>query len=142
MHEMIHAEIYRKLLILSGKNEIPWSPDFIESIKNDEKEIAYYYTMYRYEIPLGGSPSEPQHEYMAQLSRDIIIQTMKQYDSTQSTDVYNALAWIGLMGTGDINYNTGLPPQPTAAWAAIPQVQRLNILNLYNNYKNNNSPCQ
>ncbi|MBC5838990.1 hypothetical protein H8R25_13805, partial [Flavobacterium sp. F-392] len=77
IHEMIHAEMYRTLLLLSANKEIPWSFEFIESIRNDEKEIAYYYTMYRYEIPLGGSPSEPQHEYMAQLSRDLIIQTMK-----------------------------------------------------------------
>ena len=69
IHEMIHAEIYRKLLILSKKEEIPWSSDFIESIKNNEREIAHYYMMYKYEIPIGGSPSEPQHEYMAALMR-------------------------------------------------------------------------
>ena len=142
IHEMIHAETYRKLLILSGKGEIPWSSAFIESIKNNEKEIAHYYMMYRYEIPLGGSPSEPQHEYMAELMRGIIIQTMKQYDNTQNEEVYNALAWIGLMGQGDLNYNTGMPLQPTAAWVATPQAERLRILEIYNNYNANNTPCQ
>lgn len=53
MHEMIHAEMYRKLLALSGKNEIPWSAEFIESIRNNGKEIAEYYTRYRYNIPAG-----------------------------------------------------------------------------------------
>ncbi|MFE3869588.1 hypothetical protein ACFX5E_16115 [Flavobacterium sp. LS2P90] len=142
IHEMIHAETYRKLLILSGKGEIPWSSAFIESIKNNEKEIAHYYMMYRYEIPLGGSPSEPQHEYMAQLSRNIITDVMKQFDSSQSVDVYNALAWIGLMGEGEPNPLTGLPPQPTAAWAAIPQVERVKILKIYFDFIENNTPCQ
>ncbi|MFT5252304.1 MAG: hypothetical protein ACI87N_001311 [Flavobacteriales bacterium] len=127
---------------LSAKKEIPWSYVFIESIRNNEKEIAYYYTMYKYDIPVGDSPSEPHHEYMSQLSRDIIIQTMKQFDNTQSEDVYNALAWIGLMGTGNINDTTGMPPQPTAPWAATPQAERLKILETYYNYINNNLPCQ
>ncbi|TDE01365.1 hypothetical protein [Flavobacterium sandaracinum] len=142
IHEMIHAETYRKLLILSGKGEIPWSSDFIESIKNNEEKIAHYYMMYRYEIPLGESPSEPQHEYMAQLSRNIITDVMKQFDSSQSEDVYNALAWIGLMGEGEPNPLTGLPPQPTAAWAAIPQVERVKILKIYFDFIENNTPCQ
>ncbi|TDD78449.1 hypothetical protein [Flavobacterium caseinilyticum] len=142
IHEMIHAETYRKLLILSGKGEIPWSSDFIESIKNDEEKIAHYYMMYKYEIPLGGSPSEPQHEYMAQLSRNIITEVMKQYDSSQSEDVYNALAWIGLMGGGEPDETTGLPPQPTAAWVATPQAERVRILEIYRNFIKNNIKCQ
>src|SRR5690606_27394051 len=35
IHEMIHAEIYRKLLSLAGQPSIPWSASFINSIKND-----------------------------------------------------------------------------------------------------------
>ena len=142
IHEMIHAETYRKLLILSEEEEIPWSSAFIESIKNNEKEIAHYYMMYKYEIPLGGSPSEPQHEYMAQLSRKIITDVMKQFDSSQSDDVYNALAWIGLIGEGEPNPLTGLPPQPTAAWVAIPQAERVRILKIYFDFIENNTPCQ
>lgn len=142
MHEMIHAEMYRKLLALSGKNEIPWSPEFIESIRNNEKEIAEYYTRYKYNIPAGESPSEPQHEYMAQRSRNIIIQTMKQFDNTKSDEVYNALAWIGLMGGGEPDVVTGLPPQPTAAWAATAQAERVKILEIYRNFIKNNPKCQ
>lgn len=122
--------------------DIPWSSDFIESIKNNEKEIAHYYLMYKYEIPIGGSPSEPQHEYMATLMRETIIKVMKQYDNTQTEKVYEALSWVGLMGEGEINYNTGMPPQPTSTWAVIPQVERLKILETYNNFKTNNIPCQ
>jgi hypothetical protein len=43
----------RNVLALSGKNEIPWSPEFIESIRNNGKEIAEYYTRYKYNIPAG-----------------------------------------------------------------------------------------
>lgn len=35
-HEMINAEMYRKLLLLSAKKEIPLSFEFIESIRNND----------------------------------------------------------------------------------------------------------
>lgn len=139
---MIHAEIYRKLLILSKKGEIPWSSDFIESIKNNEREIAHYYMMYKYEIPIGGSPSEPQHEYMATLMRETIIKVMRQYDNTQTEEVYKALSCVGLMGGGEPDETTGLPPQPTAAWVATPQAERVRILEIYKNFIKNNPKCQ
>jgi hypothetical protein len=142
MHEMIHAEMYRKLLTLSGKKEIPWTPEFIGSIRNNGKQISEYYMRYKYNIPAGESPSEPQHELMAKFKRNIIKQSMMEFDGAQSEDVYNALAWIGLMGEGEPNPLTGLPPQPTAAWAATPQAERVKILKNYFDFINNNTPCQ
>jgi hypothetical protein len=53
-----------------------------------------------------------------QRSRNIIIQTMKQFDNTV-TKVYNALAWIGLMGGGEPDVVTGLPPQPQQLAATL-----------------------
>lgn len=79
---------------------------------------------------------------MSQLSRNIITEVMKQYDSSQSEDVYNALAWIGLMGGGEPDETTGLPPQPTAAWVATPQAERVIILEIYKNFIKNNPKCQ
>jgi hypothetical protein len=79
---------------------------------------------------------------MAQSSRNIIIQTMKQFDNTKGDEVYNALAWIGLMGGGEPDVVTGLPPQPTAAWAATPQAERVKILEIYRNFIKNNQKCQ
>lgn len=141
-HEILHAEMFEKLLKLSKKKEIPWSAEFIESIRNDEPQIAEYYTRYWYDIPIGGAISDPQHEYMAQLSINTIKDILKQYDNTQSEDVYTAIAWSGLMGKGEPNKMTGLPPQPTAAWVNVPQEERVRLNNIYNNFKDTNSPCQ
>ena len=141
-HEILHAEMFKKLLKLSGQNEIPWSQEFIESIRNDEPKIAEYYTRYLYNIPVGGSISDPQHEYMAQLSINIIKDILKQYDNTQSEDVYTAIAWSGLMGVGDPSDITGLPPQPTLAWTLISKDERIRLIKIYKNFLNTNAPCQ
>lgn len=74
--------MFEKLLKLSGKKEIRWSSEFIESIRNDEPKIVEYYTRYWYDIPVGGSISDPQHECMAQLSINTIKDVLKGYDST------------------------------------------------------------
>lgn len=141
-HEILHAEMYRKLLSLSPGGNITWSASFIESIKDDYPGITDYYTRYLYNVPAGQSPSNAQHELMAQHSRDIIIKVLKQYDNTQTEEVYNALAWIGLMGTGNINNTTGLPPQPTVAWGNVAPAMRLQILATFYNFYNTNPPCQ
>lgn len=141
-HEILHAEMFKKLLDLSKKNEIPWSAEFIESIRHDEPKIAEYYTMYLYDIPIGGSISNPQHEYMAQLSIGTIVGILKEFDNTQSEDLYTAVAWWGLMGIGNPSATTGLPPQPTAAWVNVPQAERLRLVDIYDNFKNTNAPCQ
>ena len=44
MHEMIHAEMYRKLLAHVQQPEIPWTEEFIHSLKNDFNGLADYYT--------------------------------------------------------------------------------------------------
>ena len=46
------------------------------------------------------------------------------------------------MGEGEPNILAGLPPQPTAAWVAIPQENRLRIVETYRNFIKNNSKCQ
>ncbi|MFW0737871.1 hypothetical protein [Flavobacterium sp. T12S277] len=141
-HEILHAEMFEKLLALSGKKEISWSAEFIESIRDDQPKIAEYYTMYLYDIPIGGSISDPQHEYMAQLSINTIKDILKQYDNTQAEDVYTAIAWSGLMGKDEPNAITGLPPQPTAAWVNISKTERVRLINIYKNFLNTNPSCQ
>jgi hypothetical protein len=142
IHEMLHAEMYRKLLSLSSGGNITWTVDFIKSIKDDYPGINYYYMRYKYNIPAGQQPSSAQHELMAQHSRNIIIKVLKQYDNTQNEEVYEALAWIGLMGSGKINDATGLPLKPTVAWGKIPQAKRVQLLNIFYNYRDTNPPCQ
>lgn len=82
--------------------------------------------------------------YLLKNSREIIIQVLQQFDNNSHTlDFYNALSWIGLMGSGIVDENTtGLPPQPTVAWSNVPQNERLRILAIYINFKNTNPPCQ
>jgi hypothetical protein len=46
----LHAEIYRKLLSLAKQGNIPWSADFITSIKNDYPGLTDYYTRYEYNV--------------------------------------------------------------------------------------------
>lgn len=43
MHEIIHAEMFRKLLSLAQQGSIPWSESFIKSIKNDFPENRHHY---------------------------------------------------------------------------------------------------
>lgn len=142
IHEMIHAEIYRELLSVAGTPNIPWSADFINSVKDDFKELSDYYTRFKYNVPLGQQPSDAQHELMADHYRDVIIQAMKEFDPTQSNETYSALSWIGLMGSGKIDDVTGLPPLPTVAWKNISQAQRIQLLNIFYNFRDTNTPCQ
>ena len=141
IHEMIHAEIFRKMMIAAQNGSLdPASMttqqqiNYVNNLKNNFSGIYDYYVN-RYH-------PNWTHQMMAQHYINIIIQVLKQYDNTQSSEVYEAIAWGGLMGQGIINSTTGLPLNPTVAWQNIPQTQRLQILNTYNNFKNNNPPCQ
>jgi len=35
-----------------------------------------------------------------------------------------------------------MPPQPTSAWVATPQAERVRILKIYFDFIENNTPCQ
>lgn len=143
VHEMIHAEIYRELLSVAGTPNIPWSADFINSVKDDFPVLADYYTRFVYNVPAGQQPTSAQHELMADHYRNVIIQAMKEFDPTQSDETYTALSWIGLMGSGgEPDKTTGLPPKATVAWSKVPQAQRVQLLDLFFNFINTNPPCQ
>lgn len=89
-------------------------------------------------IPFG----DPQHEMMAEHYRDIIKDALREYDNSFSDEVYEALAWVGLMGRGQIDENTGLPPNPTIAWQSVSLQERLSIINVYKDFKDNSPNCQ
>lgn len=94
------------------------------------------------DVPHGQTPSDPQHEAMAQHYRDIVIQALMEYDPNQTNDVYEALAWEGLMGSGTFNATTGLYSNSTVAWSNLSQQERLNTLSVINTFKSSNPNCQ
>ena len=142
IHELIHAEIYRKLLSVAGKPNIPWTVDFINSLINDFPGLYDYYSRYILNVPANQQITDEQHELMAAHYRNIIIQTMKDFDNTQNDAVYTALSWTGLMGTGVLNSLTGLPLYPTVSWKNTPQQERLKILDSIKTFLSSNPPCQ
>lgn len=152
IHEMIHAEIFRKLLIAAETGNLNidnWTQaqkvNYINNLKDNFNELYVYYFKYQWNIPHGQQPSSPQHELMASNYRQTIIEVMKEYDNSLSDEMYEALSWQGLMGEGnpdDMDMTTGLPTVPTVAWSAVPQAERLNIINKIQDYKASNPPCQ
>ncbi len=100
IHEMVHAEIYRKLLSLSKQENIPWSESFINSIKNDYLGLHDYYMRWKYNKPEGVPVASAQHQLMAQSYRTQIIAALKNFDSNiHDDDFYETLSWSGLVGT-------------------------------------------
>lgn len=141
IHEILHAEMYRKLLSMAQQGSIPWTAQFIHSLKNDFPGLSDYYT--RWWLDTNGlSPTGPQHELMAQHYRSTISSFLMQFDPSLTQIQADALAWEGIMGSGQINNTTGLPPYPTVAWNNVPQQTRLNILSIIRNFNNNNLNCQ
>ena len=144
IHEMIHAEIFRKLLSeLQHPSLQGLTYTALEQMSDDFPGIYDYYIRWKNNIPVGINITNVQHQMMAQHYRDIIEQTLREYDNNSQTDeTYKALAWIGLMGEGTFNSGTGLTSNPTIAWANLTQDERLNIINTYQTFKNNNPNCQ
>lgn len=142
IHEIIHAEIFRKLLSISQHPSIQLTTNQILQLRNDYPGLYDYYMRWKWNVPQGQTPSNPQHEAMAQHYRKIIKQALKEFDVSQPEQTYDALSWVGLMGSGTFNSNTGLYSNSTKAWINIPQNQRLDIINTINTFNSNNPKCK
>ncbi|MCL8009032.1 hypothetical protein M8845_16495 [Gelidibacter japonicus] len=143
IHELIHAEMYRKLLEVAQQPNIPWTREFIHTLRNNYEGLADYYTRYWLELPLGQAPTDPQHEQMAEHFIDVIIQALKDIDNSLTDLQYKAIAWAGLKGSGNtLSATTGLPSNPTIAWSNVPLSERLLLNNIYENFKATNLNCQ
>ncbi|URM35223.1 hypothetical protein [Flavobacterium anhuiense] len=128
MHEMIHAEMYRKLLSVAGQPQIQFNANQLNQLRNDYPGLYDYYMRYEFNILPGQNPSDAQHEAMAVHYRDIIVQTLKQFDNSLANETYEALAWEGLKNT--------------IAWKKLPVEKQNNISSIITNFNNQNSNCQ
>lgn len=147
IHELIHAEIFRKLMSCAGMPHVNFHnysqaqfQQYMVTLKNNFPGLFDYYLRYAYETQ---NPSGFQHQQMAQHYRNIIAQALKQFDgNSQPESAYQALAWEGLMGTGPFNSATQLPEFPTVAWQNTPLNERIAIRNLITTYSSSQPSCQ
>ena len=106
IHEILHAEMYRKMLDVVKTAEINqinlnWEDwpndtdfgDFIEALENKYFGIFDYYTRYDWNT---STPNNAQHQAMAQHYRDIIKQALTDYDPALTEAQKEALSWLGL----------------------------------------------
>lgn len=70
---------------------------YVNNIKNDFPKMFEYYSKY---VLKSVTPSDFQHQYMANKYRNVIKEAMKQYDGNQHNEgYYDALSWNGLKNT-------------------------------------------
>lgn len=94
-HEVIHAEMFRKLLSLAKQGNLNFSNwtrqqqiDFTLAIKNDFPGIYDYYRRHK----------DWQHEQMASHYRQTIADILKDFDNNQhQSQFYLDVAWEGLI---------------------------------------------
>ncbi len=122
-HEIIHAELYRKLKELVDDYRIISLNEYID-LQDNYLGIANYTSAYG-EIEaqpdgFGGfvfwglTPdySKAHHNQMADFYRGTLIDAMKEYDTlkgitrSNAEEFYEALSWAGLRGFSDENDNT------------------------------------
>jgi hypothetical protein len=112
IHEMVHAEMYRKLLECAnlphvnydGYTNDQWE-NFVYSLRHNYEGLYDYFFRYKYfeengeVIPIEG-PTQEQHQQMAAHYRSMVVNALKGFDNNQHSDAfYNAIAWIGLKET-------------------------------------------
>ncbi len=141
IHEIIHAEIFRKLLYVSQHSSFQLGQSQLTQLRNDYPGLYDYYIRWKWNVPKGQKPSSPQHEAMAKHYRNIIKQALKEFDNTQTEETYNALSWVGLMGYGTFNATTGLYSNSTQAWINTPKTERLEIINTISTFNSTNLNC-
>lgn len=115
MHEMIHAEMFRKLLSISStpQGNIDWNE--VKNLLNTHNYpgLFDYYTRYL------ASDSELDHQIMGAHYITIIVNYLKQVYGTKYTDVeYKTIAWSGL--------------RESKAWKGLPANERQLYIDTWN----------
>ena len=134
MHELIHAEIFRKLMSLAQKPDLDFydwyieDPEdwrnFVNSLRNNFNGLYDYYMRFEWGVPPGQEVDDAHHQLMAQHYIDIIVDALSDYDNNaHSQEVYEALAWIGLYDT--------------VAWDNLTEQQQSTHITNRQNYENN-----
>ena len=124
IHEILHAEMYRKMLDAVktaeiNQNNLNWRDwpnntdfgDFIEALENKYFGIFDYYTRYDWDT---STPNNAQHQAMAQHYRDIIKQALTGYDPTLTEVQKDALSWLGLNSANIVAWQNLTPEERTA----------------------------
>ena len=106
IHEMIHAEMYRKMLdaMIEAQGAgatLDWTDltydefrEYIDvTLQNKYFGIWDYYVRYDNN---DDTPDNGQHQQMAQHYRDIIKQALSDFDPTLTEEQKEALSWVGL----------------------------------------------
>lgn len=95
MHEMIHAEIFRKLLSLSSSNG-----NIDTTLITQYLNSHNYPGLFDYYIKRTVGNENWQHEAMAAHYVNIMMNFLKQVYGSQYTDIeYKTIVWMGLQGT-------------------------------------------
>ena len=155
IHEIIHAEIFRKLLSIAGVSGGSLSNLTRQDIINAKDSYPGLYDYWTRYVLNTSNPSSPQHELMAQHMVTTISTALQQFDPSLSYDQAVAISWSGLRkgvhgdDTSVINSLTGLVVDPitnanesTVAWSNIPASERLRLLTISREYDQNTLPCQ
>ncbi len=133
IHEVIHAEMYRKLLAIlnNGGTITGVTRQNVEDalVNSDYPGMLDYYTRYR----------NWQHQQMAAHYRDVMARILQEFDTgtvvtanQQPQQLYMDLAWEGLIY--ELN-----PTTAVTAWISLPQVERDRIRQVISDYIRLNS---
>lgn len=130
IHELVHAEIYRILLEASDypfipkKNTEEWER-LLDKLYSNFYEYFDIYTRLSFETD---SPTNVQHELMAQSYVKMMANALAQFDKNQHTqEFYQNIAWTGL--------------QRTKAYDKLSDVQKQQFYNSLNQAKNESKDC-
>ncbi len=134
-HEIIHAEIYRKMLSAAQTGDLEPETmtqqqqiDFVNRLRDDFPGIYdYYITRYR--------PTW-NHNMMAQHYRKTIADIIEVFDNQRlSREIYDDVSWAGLRTLEDMNQSV--------AWSSLSSLeQRRVLINMNRHFFNGPSNCE
>ena len=134
-HEVIHAEMYRKLLSVldnGGNFDGVTRQDVLDALNGNYPGLYDYYRRHK----------NWQHAQMAQHYRETLARMLQEYDtglivpnSQQPQQLYMDLAWEGLI------YEN--PPNAIPTWTNLPQTERDRVEDVIADYieDNKNETC-